>query len=229
MVCIATFSSHNHPHTQAVAEVCAVCNEANIEVREGRFKAVGNPTEAALLVLAEKLGVPDAQLQAHIKDTRRALVEERGDEDDAGDDRCACARGGEWGGTCVCCLWGGVLASMVLVYAFACQFEQYVLCDVLLCILISLACVQVSKSSVQTSGNTTTSLPSHFSPFTTQFLPFTTHSPLVTGQGSYILNHASIGMVPSGACAYYKQRCVIVDGGCVHVKRVCGRRGFVYV
>lgn len=32
------------------------------------------------------------------------------------------------------------------------------------------------------------------------------HSPLVTGQASYILNHAPTDMVPSGACAYYKQR-----------------------
>ena len=44
---------------QAIAEVCAVCNEARIECKEGMFRAVGAPTEAALVVLTEKLGVPD--------------------------------------------------------------------------------------------------------------------------------------------------------------------------
>ncbi len=95
------------PHApQAIAEVCAVCNEANIEVREGRFKAVGNPTEAALLVLAEKLGVPDAQLQAQIQETRRALVETHGDDVDGDDED-----GYVWGGVCV----GGYVCVMVRV------------------------------------------------------------------------------------------------------------------
>ncbi|KIZ04315.1 calcium-transporting ATPase, endoplasmic reticulum-type [Monoraphidium neglectum] len=43
----------------AVAEVCAECNESRIECKGGAFKAVGAPTEAALKVLAEKLGLPD--------------------------------------------------------------------------------------------------------------------------------------------------------------------------
>lgn len=34
----------------AVAEVCAVCNEAVLEYKLGAFKAVGAPTEAALKV-----------------------------------------------------------------------------------------------------------------------------------------------------------------------------------
>ena len=43
-----------------VAKVCALCNDAAIEFDEQkmRFKAVGEPTEAALQVLVEKLGLP---------------------------------------------------------------------------------------------------------------------------------------------------------------------------
>lgn len=74
-------------NTQALAEVCAVCNEASIEVRDGRFKAVGNPTEAALLVLAEKLGVPEAKLQIQIQNTRRMLVQHHAAQEQDDEDR----------------------------------------------------------------------------------------------------------------------------------------------
>lgn len=40
---------------KAVADICAVCNEATIECKNGIYKAVGAPTEAALRVLVEKL------------------------------------------------------------------------------------------------------------------------------------------------------------------------------
>lgn len=49
-----------------------MCNEARIECKEGLFKAVGAPTEAALVVLAEKLGVPDGATQQRIAAARRA-------------------------------------------------------------------------------------------------------------------------------------------------------------
>eukprot|EP00891_Asterochloris_glomerata_P005322 jgi/Astpho2/5322/fgenesh1_pm.00075_%23_6_t len=42
---------------EALAEVCAVCNETRIEGAAGKFKVVGAPTEAALCVLVEKLGL----------------------------------------------------------------------------------------------------------------------------------------------------------------------------
>ena len=42
-----------------------MCNEARIECREGTFKAAGAPTEAALVVLAEKLGVPNQAASRH--------------------------------------------------------------------------------------------------------------------------------------------------------------------
>ena len=41
---------------QAIAEVCCLCNESRIDARDGVFRAVGAPTEAALVVLAEKTG-----------------------------------------------------------------------------------------------------------------------------------------------------------------------------
>eukprot|EP01023_Acetabularia_acetabulum_P021677 TRINITY_DN2141_c0_g2_i10.p1 TRINITY_DN2141_c0_g2~~TRINITY_DN2141_c0_g2_i10.p1 ORF type:complete len:737 (-),score=164.64 TRINITY_DN2141_c0_g2_i10:1363-3513(-) len=37
-------------------KICAVCNEAEIEVKSGVYKCHGAPTEAALVVLAEKIG-----------------------------------------------------------------------------------------------------------------------------------------------------------------------------
>ena len=58
--------------SQAIAEVCAVCNEARIECKEGMFRAVGAPTEAALVVLAEKLGVPDRPTSQRIAAARLA-------------------------------------------------------------------------------------------------------------------------------------------------------------
>ena len=43
---------------QDIASVCALCNEAQIEYRDGTFARIGEPTEAALKVLVEKLGAP---------------------------------------------------------------------------------------------------------------------------------------------------------------------------
>ena len=56
---------------QAIAEVCALCSDARVEYKGGFHKAVGQPTEAALLVLAEKLGVPDAAEQQAIIQARK--------------------------------------------------------------------------------------------------------------------------------------------------------------
>ena len=41
----------------AGADVCAVCNESSLQVVKGTYKCVGAPTEAALVVLAEKIGI----------------------------------------------------------------------------------------------------------------------------------------------------------------------------
>lgn len=57
---------------QTLAEVCALCNDARIEFKAGHHKAVGQPTEAALLVLAEKLGVAGDAAQKGIRALRLA-------------------------------------------------------------------------------------------------------------------------------------------------------------
>jgi Ca2+ transporting ATPase len=48
----------------ALAQVAAVCNDSSIVREKGSFAAVGQPTEAALKVLVEKLGSHDAALTA---------------------------------------------------------------------------------------------------------------------------------------------------------------------
>ena len=44
---------------QDFAAVCAVCNEASVNFFDGQFVRLGEPTEAALKVLVEKMGAPD--------------------------------------------------------------------------------------------------------------------------------------------------------------------------
>ncbi|KAK4793396.1 hypothetical protein SAY86_023831 [Trapa natans] len=57
---------------QSVAEICAVCNDAGIH-NDGRlFRATGLPTEAALKVLVEKMGVPDAKVRNRIRGSQLA-------------------------------------------------------------------------------------------------------------------------------------------------------------
>ena len=55
-VCVRAASAHpaHSPAcgVQALAEVCAVCNDARIEAHGGVFRAAGAPTEAALVVRA---------------------------------------------------------------------------------------------------------------------------------------------------------------------------------
>lgn len=64
---------------QAIAEVCAVCNDAHIEFKEGKHHAVGAPTEAALAVLAEKVGVTDPGVTAQVQQRRASQAEGRAD------------------------------------------------------------------------------------------------------------------------------------------------------
>jgi Ca2+-transporting ATPase len=44
------------PGIQMIAKIATLCNEAKLELREGRVDHIGEPTEAALKVLVEKLG-----------------------------------------------------------------------------------------------------------------------------------------------------------------------------
>lgn len=57
---------------QAMAEICAVCNDAGIFCNGRLFRATGLPTEAALKVLVEKMGVPDVKARNKIRDTQLA-------------------------------------------------------------------------------------------------------------------------------------------------------------
>ncbi|KAK3036074.1 hypothetical protein RJ639_029827 [Escallonia herrerae] len=55
---------------QAMAEICAVCNDAGIFCNGRLFQATGLPTEAALKVLVEKMGVPDNKANNKIRDSQ---------------------------------------------------------------------------------------------------------------------------------------------------------------
>ncbi|PPS00447.1 hypothetical protein GOBAR_AA20215 [Gossypium barbadense] len=57
---------------QVMAEICAVCNDAGIFCDGRLFRATGLPTEAALKVLVEKMGVPDAKMRNEIHDSQLA-------------------------------------------------------------------------------------------------------------------------------------------------------------
>ena len=52
--------------------MCTACNDARIEAKNGIFRAVGAPTEAALVVLAEKLGLADEAEQRAAEKERSA-------------------------------------------------------------------------------------------------------------------------------------------------------------
>lgn len=57
---------------QGLAEVAAVCNDAGVQYTKSSYKATGMPTEAALKILVEKMGVPDDATQARISAAREA-------------------------------------------------------------------------------------------------------------------------------------------------------------
>lgn len=57
---------------QAMAEICALCNDAGIFCDGRLFRATGLPTEAALKVLVEKMGVPDGKARSKIWDEQLA-------------------------------------------------------------------------------------------------------------------------------------------------------------
>jgi Ca2+ transporting ATPase len=52
---------------QTIARVCTLCNDAELayEGEEGAVKKLGEPTEAALKVVAEKIGSPGSTRPAH--------------------------------------------------------------------------------------------------------------------------------------------------------------------
>jgi magnesium-transporting ATPase (P-type) len=52
------------PALQDLAAICSLCNEAQLEYKEGVFGRIGEPTEAALKVLVEKMGATGLVKQA---------------------------------------------------------------------------------------------------------------------------------------------------------------------
>lgn len=70
---IVDWSCYNmDANLQAVAEISAVCNDAGIFCNGRAYQATGLPTEAALKVLVEKMGVPDAKVRNKIRDMQLA-------------------------------------------------------------------------------------------------------------------------------------------------------------
>ncbi|KAM7276172.1 hypothetical protein ACFE04_018038 [Oxalis oulophora] len=57
---------------QAIAEICAVCNDAGIYVDGPLLQVTGLPTEAALKVLVEKMGIPDDKGRSRVHDAQLA-------------------------------------------------------------------------------------------------------------------------------------------------------------
>ncbi|XP_050238519.1 calcium-transporting ATPase, endoplasmic reticulum-type [Mercurialis annua] len=57
---------------QAMAEICAICNDAGVFCDGRLFRATGLPTEAALKVFVEKMGVPDVKARNKIRDSELA-------------------------------------------------------------------------------------------------------------------------------------------------------------
>ncbi|CAK8560642.1 unnamed protein product [Lathyrus sativus] len=56
----------------AMAEICAVCNDAGVYFDGRLFRATGLPTEAALKVLVEKMGFPDIKSRNKTRDMQGA-------------------------------------------------------------------------------------------------------------------------------------------------------------
>ena len=50
-------NSMNMDTNMDIAAICSLCNEAELEYKDGQYSRIGEPTEAALKVLVEKLGV----------------------------------------------------------------------------------------------------------------------------------------------------------------------------
>jgi len=55
---IMDFKLETAPGVLDLAKVCSICNQAKIRYVDGAYVRVGEPTEAALKVLAEKIGLP---------------------------------------------------------------------------------------------------------------------------------------------------------------------------
>ncbi|XP_020598290.1 calcium-transporting ATPase, endoplasmic reticulum-type isoform X2 [Phalaenopsis equestris] len=55
---------------QILAQICAICNDAGVYCKNYLFRATGLPTEAALKVLVEKMGIPDTKARNRFYDSK---------------------------------------------------------------------------------------------------------------------------------------------------------------
>jgi Ca2+-transporting ATPase len=81
-----TLSPKDDEHLMLALRICALCNDAKVERSEGREEVLGDPTEAALLVAAEKAGLDRASLESEYpridevpfnSETKRMITEHR--------------------------------------------------------------------------------------------------------------------------------------------------------
>ncbi|KAF8413369.1 hypothetical protein HHK36_001350 [Tetracentron sinense] len=96
--------SNMDANLQSMAEICAVCNDAGIFCNGHLFRATGLPTEAALKVLVEKMGVPDIDARNRIRDTQVAA--------DYSIDRSTVKL--------VCCEWWAKISKRIATLEFDC-------------------------------------------------------------------------------------------------------------
>ncbi|TYZ63331.1 hypothetical protein PybrP1_004131 [[Pythium] brassicae (nom. inval.)] len=65
--------AHSKTTISTLAKICALCNESAIEWKDGKYVRVGEPTEAALKVLVEKIGLQeDSAKQAEFESLQRS-------------------------------------------------------------------------------------------------------------------------------------------------------------
>jgi Ca2+ transporting ATPase len=62
-----------YPSVVELAEICVMCNNSSLEYADGKYNKVGEATETALLVLAEKLNVHDLPVE-NLSDSERAYA-----------------------------------------------------------------------------------------------------------------------------------------------------------
>ena len=66
-----------YPSLVQAAKVMALCNDARLELVEGRWKLAGDPTEGALLVAAAKAGIGSEYVKAHPRRAEIPFTSER--------------------------------------------------------------------------------------------------------------------------------------------------------
>ncbi|XP_004295956.1 PREDICTED: calcium-transporting ATPase 4, endoplasmic reticulum-type-like [Fragaria vesca subsp. vesca] len=67
-------AGHMDANVQMIAKISALCNDAGVELSGSHYVASGMPTEAALKVLVEKMGVPESVNTSGSKDTLRCCT-----------------------------------------------------------------------------------------------------------------------------------------------------------